>query len=314
MNWKGRTTRGGMTVVEVLIATAIALLVAGVVTQVLVLTVRTTNQTSVQADQQSSARVALRDWEHQLRDGWAVLTTYTMQSGPNAGTVYNTQITDTSQTVIAAVPSLDGSGVPCSWRGQSVIFDCLIWHATRQADDTWDLQRLTVPNAFQMPLTFFALRVRERPSLLGWLITPALAKKPDGSTPPGTTDPPPGTPSGTSYTPPTSFARTAELSPVTLFAGASTLDIKLLSGVGSVLAAIGGAGAPAAVATAQPLPVWIDSTGNRLTTPVTVTDVANLRISLEFSGAAATLESGRGETTLADTQATTIRLRNRQSW
>ncbi|HOQ29271.1 MAG TPA: prepilin-type N-terminal cleavage/methylation domain-containing protein, partial [Armatimonadota bacterium] len=71
----------GYTLTEVIIATAIALVAAGVILQVLILTVRTTQQTSAQADVQAQARAALMDWEQLLRDGYAIVTTYTPHEG-----------------------------------------------------------------------------------------------------------------------------------------------------------------------------------------------------------------------------------------
>lgn len=150
----------GYTLTEVIIATAIALLAAGVILQVLILTVRTTHQTSAQADVQAQARAALMDWEQLLRDGYAIVTTYTPHEGPKASQEYTTRVLDDEQTLIAAVPSIDANGAPCTWRGRNVVFDCIIWQALKEGSGEaarWTLSRLIYLDAFRMPDSYFSL-------------------------------------------------------------------------------------------------------------------------------------------------------------
>ena len=143
-----------------IIATAIALVAAGVILQVLILTVRTTQQTSAQADVQAQARAALMGWEQQLRDGYAVLTTYMPHEGPRASQEYITRVLANEQTLVAAVPSIDANGAPCTWRGRNVVFDCIIWQALKEGSGEaarWTLSRLIYLDAFRMPDSYFSL-------------------------------------------------------------------------------------------------------------------------------------------------------------
>ncbi len=152
MSCAGLRSRAGFTITELLVAVTIGLLAATIIVQTLVVTVRTTDMTSSQADTQAQTRRALAECERQMRDGWAILYSYTMQVYPY--TAYTTQITSTRKTLVVALPSVDTAGVPCAWRGIPVVFDCIIWDAVKGANGLWTLSRLTFTNAFQMPVSY----------------------------------------------------------------------------------------------------------------------------------------------------------------
>lgn len=298
--------RQGMTVVELLIAVGIGLFIAGIILQVLTLTMRTTAQTSARTNAQGLARTALVGWEEQLRDGYAILTTYTLHSGPGAGTTYTTKITDEEQTVVAAVPSIDKNGVPCAWRGINVVFDCLIWHAARVTNaegvPTWRLYRLTIPNAFQMPDEYLTLQDPPRADPFFSLVCGQFLHDGAGSSSSG----------GATYEIPAEFGRESELSPRLLFEEAADLSVELRHDDGTLASRSGDAVPPTVNANA--LPVWVNADGTRSSTHVTVTDVSVVDVRLDYAESSPMLNLGPGTTTQTDTQSVSIRLRNKPTW
>lgn len=278
----------GFTIVEVIIATAIALVAAGVIIQVMILTVRTTDQTSSQADMQSQARAALVDWEEQLRDGYAVLTTYTPQVGVSAGTLFTTQVTDTSHTLIAAVPSIDTNGVPCTWKGVNVVFDCIIWQTALEGEGDaarWSLSRMVFPNAFRMPASFFEV---------------------GGSSSSSSSS------GATTYTVP-AMGRDAELAPKPLFGNAKEVTVSFYDDAGAEVVPDTTSGLPS-VSTSKTLPLWVDGDGDVTSTPVSITDVSTVSILLKYEQAAQSMQTGHDDVLQSDEQSVTIRLRNKPSW
>ncbi len=273
-----RAAPAGFTLPEILVATCIGILVAGVVLQVLVFTARSTAQTSAQADTQAQARRALAEWERHLRDGQAVLTTYTLSRGQAQPKVFTTRATSSEQTVVAALPALDATGAPCSWKGVCVVYDCMIWTATRDAAGLWNLKRYTVTNAFRMAQSYLA----------GYTVPTAFARQ-----------------DHLAGTPILSGAASLDMG----FFGSGTLA--------TPIAPNGGVTAPPAAATAKALPYWTDASGQvpaSGATPVTVTDVATVSICVQFSQSVGALIPGNGQTSQFDLEKTAIRLRNRPSW
>lgn len=146
--------RHGMTIIELLVAMGIASLLAGVIIEVMIQTMRTTEQTSVQTGTQESARQAIVGMEADLRNGYAILPSYT-----TGGTTYTTQVVWNEQTVVAAVPctvrDAHGDPFPQVWNGVDILFDCIIWQST-WASGGWTMRKTVVPDAFEMPSSVWA--------------------------------------------------------------------------------------------------------------------------------------------------------------
>jgi Tfp pilus assembly protein PilE len=276
----------GFTVVEVVIATAIALVITGVILQTMILTARTTEQTSIQADMQSHARIALAEWEEQLRDGYAILTTYTPQVGSAAGTVFTTGVTDESQTIIAAVPSIDGTGVPYTWKGENIAFDCIIWRAELEGEGDgarWSFSRMVFPDAFRMPESFS-----------------------DSGTSSSTSS---GAPANTELT----MGRMPETDPKVLFENANAVQVSFLDDAGAEMILDPISGLPS-VGTSKVLPLWRDAEGNTTSVPISITDAASVRILLRYEQDAGSMQTGHADVRQWDEQSISIRLRNKPSW
>lgn len=141
--------RHGMTIIELLVAMGIATLLAGVIIEVMIQAMRTTEQTSVQTGTQESARQAIVGMEADLRNGYAILPSYT-----TGGTTYTTQVNSNEQTIVAAVPCTV-NGFPQVWNGIDILFDCIIWQAT-YASGGWSMNKTVVPDAFEMPSSVWA--------------------------------------------------------------------------------------------------------------------------------------------------------------
>ncbi|NLC57082.1 MAG: hypothetical protein GX774_09615 [Armatimonadetes bacterium] len=296
-----RLASRGYTLTELTVAVALSIAAAAIITEVLIVTTRTSQQASAQADTQGRARMALMAWEQQLRDGWAVLTHYTLQGSPY--TTYTTQVTANEQTIVAALPAVDSNGVPCAWRGTNVVYDCVIWQALRDADGLWNVSRLTLTNAFQMPDKYFS---RARPR------HPEVCINLDAVPPERFFSLLWGAP----YTVPT-MGRTQESTPVPIISGASLFAVELhddnhlLAPDHSLSPPVL---SPPAVNPPGDLPVWTDAAGQRTATCVTVTNVSVVRVALQFVEGAPALRPGHGEVAQSDTQWATIRLRNKQTW
>lgn len=264
--------QAGLSLVELLIAIGISLVMIGVISQVFVLTARTTQHTSARADTQAQARAALMNWETTLRDGYAVLTTFNPR---NTTTTYATQITANERTVVAAVPALNNAdGAPCTWKGMNMVFDCVVWRALKNASTgKWDLTRQTFTNAFAMPANVRA-----------------------------------------GYTIPKEFRRKEELTPVKIVSGAKDVAIELW-GPNGLIAPQGQTTAPLPASSINALPQKITNANFGLTgTPIPVTQVSTIRITVECAAQTLTLQSGHPTTDVSTTETVSIRLRNKQTW
>ena len=98
-----------------------------------------------------------------------------------------------------------------------------------------------------------------------------------------------------------------------VFTSAAALAVELWSDT-ELLAPDSGVTSPPQVSTTEELPLWVDSGGNRTTTPMAVTDVSVVKVALRFQKTEMGQHMESGTSVQSDIQAVDILLRNKPGW